>query len=77
MGLRTTGFGSVSYKNNHIDVFCLMCCLLYGSLEKTGNKGIWEMVYSSISMLSNLSSAGGFKNCARILFVSEVVQQAL
>ena len=79
MGLRTTGFVSVSSGNNHIDVYLFdMPSTLWWLGEKTGNEEFGEMarlIYSN--SLQVVPVQEDLKNCARIGSVPEIIQQTL
>jgi hypothetical protein len=79
IGLRTTGFGSVSSENNHIDVYLFdtPSTLLWLG-EKIGREEFREMarlIY--FNSLQVVPVEGDLKNCARVGFVPEIIQQTL
>ncbi len=79
IGLRTTGFGSVSSENNHIDVYLFDTpSTLWWLGEKTGKEEFREMarlIY--FNSLQVVPVQEDLKNCARIGFVPEIIQQTL
>jgi len=79
IGLKTTGFGSVSSENNHIDVYLFDTPSTLRWLgEKTGREEfeqMAELIYRSC--LQVVPVEGDMKNCASVGFVPEIIQQTL